>query len=142
MDPIKIREFHYPEDYSHVVNIWERIEKGVRIGMSDTPKEIEKKLLRDPDLFLVAESKGTLIGTVIGGFDGRRGYIYHLAISSEFRGKGIGSRLVSEVEMRLRAKGCIRCHLLVNNNNDEARSFYDSKGWRPLDDTVYAKDLV
>ena len=42
MDPINIREFHYPADYSHVINIWERIEKGVRVGVSDAPKEIER----------------------------------------------------------------------------------------------------
>ena len=65
--------------------MWEGIEKGVRVGRSDTPTEIERKLTRDPDLFLVAEVDGRIIGSVIGGFDGRRGMIYHLAIAAEYR---------------------------------------------------------
>ena len=142
MDLINIREFHYPKDYPQVIKIWERIEKGVRVGVSDAPREIEKKLLRDPDLFIMVESKGVLIGTVIGGYDGRRGFRYHLAIIAEFRGKGIGTQLMDEVETRLRAKGCLRCHLLVNNNNNEAKGFYNKKGWKPLDDTPFAKDLA
>ena len=75
---------------------------------SDTPAEIEKKLTRDPDLFLVAEHDNKIIGTVIGGFDGRRGLLYHLAVDGSFRGQGIGTLLLSEVESRLRLKGCRR----------------------------------
>ena len=56
------------------------MEKGVHVGRSDTPAEIEKKLARDPDLFLVAECEQQIIGSVIGGYDGRRGMIYHLAV--------------------------------------------------------------
>ena len=142
MEEINIREFHYPNDYSKVIGIWEKIEKGVRVGTSDAPDEIEKKLQHDPELFLVAERNDILIGTIIGGFDGRRGFIYHLAVAAAYRGQGIGSRLMKEVEIRLRSKGCIRCHLLVNNDNLEARSFYENQGWNALDDTPYAKDLV
>jgi ribosomal protein S18 acetylase RimI-like enzyme len=142
MAPITIREFQYPADYSEVMQLWENTEKGIHLGASDAPNEIEKKLQRDPELFLVAESSGKLIGTVVGGFDGRRGYIYHVAVIPEFRGQGIGHRLMQEVEKRLRARGCIRCHLLVNNDNHEAMSFYEKNGWKPLEDTPYAKDLV
>ena len=142
MEPIYIREFRYPEDYSQVIGIWEKMEKGIRLGASDAPKEIEKKLLRDPELFLVAVFNEELIGAVIGGFDGRRGYIYHLAVVAMFRGQGIGSRLMEELELRLRAKGCIRCHLLVTNDNDEVKSFYLNHGWKPLDNTPFAKDLT
>jgi ribosomal protein S18 acetylase RimI-like enzyme len=142
MEPISIREFQYPEDYSQVIGIWEKMEKGIRLGESDTPKEIEKKLLRDPELFLVAVCNGELIGAVIGGFDGRRGYIYHLAVVAMFRGQGVGSRLMEELESRLKAKGCTRCHLLVTNDNDEAKGFYLNHGWKPLDNAPFAKDLT
>jgi ribosomal protein S18 acetylase RimI-like enzyme len=142
MGPINIREFRYPEDYSQTIGVWERMEKGVRVGISDAPKEIEKKLLRDPELFLVAETNGKLIGTIIGGYDGRRGFIYHLAVMATYRGQGIGSRLIKEVENRLRAIGCIRCYLLVNNDNFEAKDFYEKHGWNHLDSAPYAKDLT
>jgi ribosomal protein S18 acetylase RimI-like enzyme len=129
---IKIREFRFPSDYEAVYQLWESMEKGVHLGRSDTPAEIEKKLGRDPDLFLVAESDGMLIGSVMGGFDGRRGLIYHLAVAASYRGVGIGSRLMEEVESRLRAKGCLKCYLLVTIDNPEAEGYYQQRGWQPI----------
>ena len=114
----------------------------MRVGPSDTPSEIAKKLARDPDLFLVAEVDDRLIGTVIGGFDGRRGFIYHLAVAAPFRQNGIASRLMREIESRLRAKGCLRSYLLVRPDNLDAQGFYAKAGWNGLDDVVFAKDLI
>ncbi len=124
--------------------MWEGIEKGVRVGRSDTPTEIEKKLSRDPDLFLVAECDGRIIGSVIGGFDGRRGLIYHLAVASEFRGMAIGSQLMEELESRLRAKGCLKSYLLVTVDNPEAEEYYTRHGWQPMGHQVHlmGKELV
>jgi ribosomal protein S18 acetylase RimI-like enzyme len=140
---IQIREFQYPADYEPVCQLWKSIEKGVHIGRSDTLAEIEKKLARDPDLFLVAESDGKIIGSVIGGFDGRRGIIYHLAVAAPFRGAGIGSRLMDEVESRLRAKGCLKSYLLVTADNPEAESYYQRRGWKHMDDIrLYGKELT
>jgi len=140
---VKFREFHYPDDLLQVQTLWRSMEKGVSLGPSDTPEEIKKKLLRDPDLFLVAEDDGDIVGTVLGGFDGRRGLIYHLAVSKSFRGKGIGSRLMNEVESRLRAKGCIRCYLLVTIDNPEGMEFYKNLGWDHMDYVVnFGKNLI
>jgi ribosomal protein S18 acetylase RimI-like enzyme len=139
---IQIREFQFPADYEQVYKLWESIAKGVRVGRSDTLDEIKKKLARDPDLFLVAESDGRIIGSVIGGFDGRRGLIYHLAVSSPFRGKGIGSCLMDEVELRLQAKGCLKCYLLVTDDNLEVADYYQRRGWQPMDAVhLYGKEL-
>ncbi|MEJ5240700.1 MAG: GNAT family acetyltransferase [Anaerolineales bacterium] len=139
---MQIRAFRYPQDYEAVTDLWQRMEKGVRLGASDAPQEIEKKLQRDPDLFLVAEEEGQIIGSVIGGFDGRRGLIYHLAVHPAFRQRGIASRLMEEVETRLRAKGCLRAYLLVTTDNEEAMRFYEKRGWERMDYVViYGKDL-
>jgi GNAT superfamily N-acetyltransferase len=80
--------------------------EAIGIGVSDSPEEIEKKLRQAPDLFLLAESGSRIIGTVIGGYDGRRGMLYHLAVDAEFRGRGVGTLLMDEIETRLREKGC------------------------------------
>ncbi len=140
--PVRIREFHYPHDYQSVKALWESTEKGIRVGRSDTPAEIQKKLQRDPDLFLVADRAGEIIGTVIGGYDGRRGLLYHLAVAAGHRQQGVGEELLMEVENRLRAKGCIRCYLLVTNENREAARFYEKRGWELMDYlSAYGKDL-
>ena len=139
---IQIREFCFPADYEPVFALWKGIERGVHTGRSDTPAEIEKKLGRDPDLFLVAEANGCIIGSVIGGYDGRRGLVYHLAVSSEFRGLGVGSRLMDELESRLRAKGCLKCYLLVTVDNPEAEIYYQHRGWQHMDSIrLYGKEL-
>ncbi|HSD84048.1 MAG TPA: GNAT family N-acetyltransferase, partial [Anaerolineae bacterium] len=62
---IQIREFRFPADYEPIYELWGSMEKGVSVGRSDTLAEIEKKVSRDPDLFLVAESDGCIIGSVI-----------------------------------------------------------------------------
>jgi ribosomal protein S18 acetylase RimI-like enzyme len=89
MSSISIREFSYPQDYEAARRLWEIAGPGIHVRSSDQPGEIQKKLQRDPDLFLVAEVAGTLAGTVIGGFDGRRGMIYHLAVNAGYRQHGI-----------------------------------------------------
>lgn len=140
---MQIREFRFLDDYSQVQNLWASMDKGVRLGRSDTPEEIQKKLARDPDLFLVAEEDGQIIGTVIAGYDGRRGLLYHLAVAATFRGRGVGTQLMDEIESRLRSKGCLRCYLMVLADNDEAMRYYEKHGWENMDHVLtYAKNLA
>ncbi len=142
MSNVTLREFHYPDDLSVARNLWENAGSGVHLGQSDEPQEITKKLLRDPDLFLVAVAEGRIIGTVIGGFDGRRGMIYHLAVDAGFRSQGVGGLLMDEVEKRLKRKGCLRCYLLVTTENENAMQFYRARGWQRMENIYpYAKDL-
>jgi ribosomal protein S18 acetylase RimI-like enzyme len=139
----RIREFRFPADYQSVYELWLSIEKGVHPGRSDTSAEIEKKITRDPDLFLVAECGDQIVGSVIGGYDGRRGLIYHLAVHSAFRGQGIGSRLMEEVESRLRAKGCLKCYLLVASDNYEVEAYYQQRGWQHMNEIhLFGKNLL
>lgn len=142
MAQIQIREFRFPEDYRQVYQLWSSMEKGVHVGRSDTLSEIEKKVQRDPDLFLVAECEDQIIGAVMGGFDGRRGLIYHLAVTTSFRGRGIGSQLMDELEERLRHKGCLKSYLLVTSDNTEVESYYKNRGWYHMDTLhIFGKDL-
>jgi ribosomal protein S18 acetylase RimI-like enzyme len=138
---IKIREFSFPEDYPAVIALWQNAGPGIHLRRSDEPEEIARKLERDPDLFLLAVKDAEVIGSVLGGFDGRRGMMYHLAVAAQYRQQGIASVLVDELERRLRAKGCIRYYLLVTLDNDPAIHFYEQRGWERMDLHIYAKDL-
>jgi ribosomal protein S18 acetylase RimI-like enzyme len=139
---VHIRQFSYPQDYAEVYALWESAGSGIRAGRSDTPEEITKKLQRDPDLFLVAYVPNKIVGTVMGGFDGRRGMIYHLAVLEDYRGQGIGAELMDRLEEGLRKKGCRRCYLLVTQENHDAIRFYEDRGWQQMNYLyAYGKDL-
>jgi ribosomal protein S18 acetylase RimI-like enzyme len=139
---VELREFRFPEDYPAACFLWENAGPGINVRRSDEPEEIQKKLQRDPDLFLVAEINGKLIGTVIGGFDGRRGLIYHLAVQAAYREHGVGGLLMDEVERRLKAKGCLKCYLMVTVDNANAMCFYEARDWERMDYVyTYTKTL-
>jgi len=138
---VVIRTCQYPLEFECVRKLWEGAGDGIHLRRSDERAEIEKKLQRDPELFLVAERSGEIIGTVLGGFDGRRGLVYHLAVAAPYRGKGIARRLMAELESRLRVLGCIRCYLLATRDNQPAIQFYEKEGWEIMDLLAYAKDL-
>jgi ribosomal protein S18 acetylase RimI-like enzyme len=140
--PVSIRQFRFPDDYPMVYTLWEEAGPGIHLRRSDTLEEIGKKSMRDPDLFLVAEIGGRLIGSILGGFDGRRGIMYHLAVQHDFRNRGIASRLVEELERRLKSKGCLRYYLLVTKDNQNAIDFYEKRGWQRMELFTYAKDIA
>jgi len=122
--------------------LWARCGPGVQLSRSDEPAEIQKKLRRDPDLFLVAEVEGQLVGAVIGGYDGRRGMVYHLAVDPEHRRNGIGVALMRELEARLKDKGCLKCYLLVTRENSTLLGYYRALGWDSMDLHLMGKELA
>jgi len=138
---VQLRAFRYPEDYPAVIELWNNAGPGIHVRRSDERQEILKKLERDPDLFLIAEADGRIIGSVLGGFDGRSGLVYHLAVAPEYRKQGIGSALMDELEQRLQQKGCIRTYLMVTFENMEAVRFYEKRGWELMTLYTYAKNL-
>lgn len=138
----RLRTFEFERDWASVRDVWARCGPGVQFSRSDDPQEILKKLERDPDLFLVAEAEGAIVGAVMGGFDGRRGLVYHLAVVPEQRGRGIGVALMHEVEARLKAKGCLKCYLLVTRENAAVVEFYRAQGWGVMEMFLMGKELA
>lgn len=138
---IVLRTFRFPDDYPEVTKLLSQAGPGIQLRRSDEIEEIAKKIQRDPELFLIAELNGEIVGSVLGGYDGRRGIMYHLAVAQSHRKQGIAERLVKLLEQRLREKGCIRYYLLVTKDNDEAIQFYEHRGFQLLDLFVYGKDL-
>ncbi|MGH2521957.1 MAG: GNAT family acetyltransferase [Anaerolineales bacterium] len=133
------REFDLARDYEAVVALWQSAGPGVHLGFSDRPEGIAKKLARDPELFLVAEAEGQIVGAVMGGFDGRRGMVYHLAVAAAHRGQGLGIALMAELEARLKAKGCYKYYLLVTDDNLNVIDFYQRQGWEVMEVRIMGK---
>jgi ribosomal protein S18 acetylase RimI-like enzyme len=138
---VVIREFDLARDFDAVTALWQASGPGVRLGLSDTPEEITRKLKRDPDLFLVAENEAQVVGAVLGGFDGRRGLVYHLAVTPEARGRGLGTALMAELEARLKAKGCRKYYLLVTHDNTDVTDFYQRLGWSVMPVNIMGKEI-
>ena len=141
MSGLRLREFDLDRDYDAVVALWEAA-PGVHVGNSDTREALALKLTRDPDLFLVATISDRVVGAVLGGFDGRRGMVYHLAVDSAHHRQKIATALMDELERRLLAKGCPKAYLLVIPDNGNALAFYQQRGWSAEPLTFMSKRLT
>ncbi len=128
MSPCTVRSYR-PDDHESLVSLWDRV------FPDDPPRNapdrmIENKLRVQPELLLVAEDDdGSLVGAVMAGFDGTRGWMYHLAVVPERRSQGIGTTLVRAAEDGLRKLGCPKVNLQVRATNDGVIAFYRSLGY-------------
>ena len=100
-----------------------------------------RKLRVQRELFLVGEFQGDIVGTVIAGFDGYRGWVYHLAVHPRCRRRGFGRDLMGEAEARLKALGCPKLNLQVRSSNAEAIVFYERLGYSIEDRASLGKVL-
>ena len=116
-------------DSEALSTLWRRVFPDDPPG--NAPKVmIENKLRVQPDLLLVGEFDGTIVGAVMAGFDGVRGWIYHLAVSPEHRRRGFATRLVRSAEQGLQSLGCPKVNLQVRATNQEVVAFYRSVGYQ------------
>lgn len=115
-------------DISSMLELW-RNTPGIGVGAGDDHTSIAAFLARNPSTCLLMKSGDTIIGTVLGGFDGRRGYIYHLAVQSDHRRRGHGRKLLQEVVAKLEALGAGKIHLFVLKSNEQAILFYEKQDW-------------
>ncbi|WP_051038822.1 GNAT family acetyltransferase, partial [Microbacterium sp. B19] len=113
---VDIRAFAI-EDEDAVVALWE--EARLTRPWNDPRADIRRKLTVQPELFLVAVDGGVVVGTVMAGYDGHRGWLYYLASAESHRGRGVGRALVAEAERLLEALGCPKVQLMVRPDNAE-----------------------
>ncbi|QIG38108.1 GNAT family acetyltransferase [Microbacterium sp. 4R-513] len=136
---IEVRPFDIGET-DEVVRLWHAA--GLTRPWNDPHLDIERKLRVQPELFLVAADGQAVVGTVMAGYDGHRGWLYYLASAPERRGEGIARLLVAEAEQRLLAMGCPKVQLMVRPGNEAARGFYDALGYEPFDTWTTGKRLI
>lgn len=124
--------FHYrvmtPSDYSQVIDLWSQTE-AMLLREADSEQNISRYLIRNEGLSFVALDDEKMIGAVLVGTDGRRGYLQHLAVDKGYRGSGIGKQLVEKATHALKQQGIDKTHLFVANDNLAAQRFYQALGW-------------
>lgn len=116
-------------DYAEVIRLWRRTE-GVGLNESDTRPAIASFLRRNPGLSFVALQQGKIIGAVLCGHDGRRGYLHHLAVAKRYRNQGVGLRLVESCLAKLRAADIHKCNIFVYAGHTAGMSFWKHNGWK------------
>jgi ribosomal protein S18 acetylase RimI-like enzyme len=120
-------------DEEAVISLWEAA--GLTRPWNDPRKDIARKMRIQPESFLVAVLDGEVIGSVMAGYDGHRGWINYLAVTPSSRRAGVGRALMSEAERMLREAGCPKINLQVRGTNDSAVGFYEALGYT-TDDVI------
>ena len=129
-------------DYDSVYNLWINT-PGMGLNSVDDSKEgIEKFLKRNPATCFVAEEDGKIVGVIMAGNDGRRGYIYHTAVLPEFRGKHIAKILVENAMAALEKEGITKVALVVFEKNQNGNGFWEKIGFTVRNDLIYRNRTI
>lgn len=130
------------EDYQALYDLWTHT-PGMGLNNLDDSKEgIEKYLKRNPTTCFVAEEKGNVIGVIISGHDGRRGFIYHTTVHPDYRKQGIGKTLVNSAMKALEAEGIHKAALVVFAKNEIGNAFWEKLGFTERHDIIYRNQCI
>jgi len=135
---LSIRLFNIA-DYPDLFALWSSqpgFDRGLR-SIDDSEAGITKFLQRNPNTCFIAEEDGEIIGGILAGHDGRRGYIYHAIVHPNFQRKGIGKLLADSACEALRAEGITKAGMLVFASNEQGNAFWESQGWQTRPDLTY-----
>lgn len=136
---MNIRPFHH-NDTEQLVALWHRA--GLISATNDPYRDIERKLLVAPDLFLVGELEGRVVASVMAGYEGHRGWLNYLAVDPELRRQGLGRLIVAAAEDLLRTKGAPKINLQIRTSNLAVIAFYRSLGYLQDEVVSMGKRLV
>jgi ribosomal protein S18 acetylase RimI-like enzyme len=128
-------------DHDEVIALW-RATEGIGLTVSDEREAIGAYLARNPGMSFVAVAGGRIVGAVLGGHDGRRGYLHHLAVTPAWRHHGIGRALVEAVLVELKAAGMLKCNLFLYAHNESGRVFWEKHGWAAREDLVLVQKTL
>ena len=123
---MEIRVFE-TKDQRAVIKLWK--ECNLIVPWNDPFEDIQRKLKVDPELFLVGEFSDSIVATVMGGYDGHRGWINYLAVSPNHQRKGYGHKIMDFVELCIKQKGCPKINLQVRESNKNIIAFYEAIGY-------------
>jgi len=139
MASMEIRELR-PSDGNEVRALWQS--SGIRIRPGDDDVSLARFISHNPGLCLVGCEGDRIVATALTGFDGRRGWLYHVATHPDMRRRGIATRMVREVEERLHAQGCKKLNLIVWDEEVDAMTFWTAIGYRRERTVEFAKPLT
>lgn len=129
------------DDYPGAIQLWQSL-PGLGLSSADQQDAIARFLEKNPNTCFIALDGEKIIGTALGGSDGRRGYLYHLAVQEEYQRLGLGRQLSEACIAALKSEGLQKCHIFVISCNLEGLRFWERLGWILRHDIlVMSKDL-
>ena len=120
---------YQPEDEKAVIELWRRCH--LVVPWNDPKLDIQRTLKVNPELFLVGLIDEDIVATVMGGYDGHRGWVHYLAVSPDHRYKGYAREIMAVIEEELLERGCPKINLQIRTSNPDAIKFYQSIGYKP-----------
>ncbi len=129
-------------DYPAVLDLWLHTPGMGLNSLDDSEEGIRSYLARNPETCFVAREGEALVGAILAGHDGRRGFIYHLAVRVEARGRGIGEALVKRAEEALQNEGIHKVALVVFAKNEGGNAFWGKVGYDAREDLVYRSRVI
>ena len=127
------------DDYDSVAKLWTN-SSGVGVNPDDSKENISKYLQRNPNISFVAVESGEIVGAILAGHDGYRGFIHHTAVTSSHRGMGIGTKLVNTAVDAIRNEGINKVVLVAFKTNTLGNNFWEKQGFNVRED-LYYRDL-
>jgi ribosomal protein S18 acetylase RimI-like enzyme len=127
-------------DTESVISLWQQT--GLTRSWNNPHLDIQRKLSVQPELFFVAVDRDEVVGSVMAGYDGHRGWLYYLASSPQRRGEGIARAVVAAAEEALLELGCPKVQLMVRPDNEDVLGFYDALGYERFATTTTGKRLI
>lgn len=121
-------------DYDEVYSLW--ISAGLKLSFSDKKDELLKFAKFNKDSFFLLIHDGKIIGAVLAAYDGRRGYINHLAVDPIFQGHGLGKLLMDKTMEYYNSLNCVKVHLMIEKDNSQIIEFYNRRDWHIRDDLI------
>lgn len=121
------------EDYDEIFAMWQITTKRA-LSDADSRENIIRYLLRNPGMSQVAAVDGEIVGTVLCGHDGRRGFIHHMAVKEDFRRHGIAAKMANKAIEALKADGIDKTHIFCYTNNNLGQSFWSALDWQKRED--------
>ncbi|HOA22104.1 MAG: GNAT family N-acetyltransferase [Chloroflexi bacterium] len=131
-----------PDDYPRIFALWQQTPGMGLNNLDDSPEGISRYLRRNPSTCFAAEENDQLVGVILSGHDGRRGFIYHLAVAAPYQRRGIGSALVQAALEALREEGIHKAALVVMARNQTGNAFWEKVGFTTRPDLVYRDKLL
>lgn len=125
------------EDYPEIYKLWMSIQGFAIRSLDDSKEGIERFLQRNPKTSVVACEGKQIIGAILCGHDGRRGYFYHVCVAKEFRNHGIGRKMAEFALEALKQEGITKACLIAFQTNEVGNQFWNSAGWDLRDDLNY-----